>query len=59
MKKYIKPSIDIKEINVETLLADVSNGTGQSINETLSDDPITDESSILSRGSGNYSVWDD
>lgn len=51
MKKYIKPSIEIVKIETENLLLQAS--------KQLSSDPVTEESSILSRpeASSPYSIW--
>ena len=51
MKKYIKPQIEVSNIEVESLL----NGTSN-FNNTLQNDPINDQDAILSK---EYSFEDD
>ena len=52
MKKYIKPVMEVTEVEVGVILA----GSGISSDPT-SDDPINDNKEILARPS-NGSLWD-
>ena len=53
MKKYIKPSVDIVELENVSLMATSS---GNEVNTTLSDETLPDDVSFHSR---NFSLWDD
>lgn len=54
MKKYIKPVMEVTEVEVGVILA----GSGTTPSPTLSDDDIIDkESQVLARPS-NGSLWD-
>lgn len=52
MKKYIKPSVDIVELENVSLMA----ASGNEVNTTLSDETLPDDVSFHSR---NFSLWDD
>lgn len=53
-KKYMKPSLQVTEINMEAvLLAASANGCG------VSQDPASSDCEVLSRPMNQYSVWDD
>lgn len=52
MKKYIKPSVDIVELENVSLMATSS---GNEVNTTLSDDTPND----VSFHSRHFSLWDD
>ena len=51
MKKYIKPSMDIVELENVSLMA-----ASSEVNKTLSDETLPDDVSFHSR---NFSLWDD
>lgn len=51
MKKYIKPSVDIVELENVSLMA----ASGDEVNTTLSDETPND----VSFHSRNFSLWDD
>lgn len=51
MKKYIKPSVDIVELENVSLMA-----ASSEVNTTLSDETLPDDVSFHSR---NFSLWDD
>lgn len=53
MKKYIKPVMEITEVEVGVILA----GSGTTPSSTLSDETIDDEIEVLARPS-NGSLWD-
>lgn len=53
MKKYIKPVMEVTEVEVGVILA----GSGTSPNPTPSNDLIEDKTEILARPS-NGSLWD-
>lgn len=53
MKKYIKPVMEITEVEVGVILA----GSGTPSN-TTSDDLIIDDKEILARPSSGSSLWD-
>lgn len=58
MEKYIKPSIKVKEIEIESLLA--SESSVAPADQNLDDDnPINDASAIESKKFGNVSCWDE
>lgn len=52
MKKYIKPSVDIVELENVSLMA----ASGNEVNTTLSDETLPDDVSFHSR---HFSLWDD
>lgn len=53
MKKYIKPVMEVTEVEVGVILA----GSGTTPSPTPSNDPIDDATDILARPS-NGSLWD-
>lgn len=53
MKKYIKPVMEITEVEVGVILA----GSGTTPSPTLSDEIIDDANDVLARPS-NGSLWD-
>lgn len=53
MKKYIKPVMEVTEVEVGVILA----GSGTTPSPTLSDDIIDKESQVLARPSSG-SLWD-
>lgn len=53
MKKYIKPVMEITEVEVGVILA----GSGTTPSPTLSDETINNKSEFLARPS-NGSLWD-
>lgn len=56
MKKYIQPSIKVKEIELEAILA-ASETTPSS---KLQDEQIIDgETEVLSKEASSYEVWDE
>lgn len=58
MEKYIKPSIKVKEIELEAILA--GSDPKSPAEENLDDDnPINDASAIESKKFGNVSCWDE
>lgn len=57
MKKYIQPTIEVTEIEAETLMAaSATSSTG--ISDSPLSDPIDDANQILSRDH-NFSIWGD
>ena len=53
MKKYIKPVMEVTEVEVGVILA----GSGTTPSSTLYEEKITNESEFLARPS-NGSLWD-
>lgn len=53
MKKYIKPVMEVTEVEVGVILA----GSGTTPSNTTSDELIKDDAEILARPS-NGSLWD-
>ena len=53
MKKYIKPVMEVTEVEVGVILA----GSGTTPSPTLSDETIDDANAVLARPS-NGSLWD-
>lgn len=57
MKKYIEPTIKIKEIELEDMIAASPNGVSNDLNTDASE--ALDETTIQSKKIGNASFWDD
>ena len=53
-KKYMKQSVQVTEINMESDLLAAS-----AIGSTVSQDPAGSDYEVLSRPMNRYSVWDD
>lgn len=57
MEKYIKPTIKVKEIELETILA-ASNPTAPAETRLDDDNPVSDVTRIESKRN-NTSLWDE
>lgn len=57
MKKYIEPTIKVKEIEVEEILAASLNGVSNDLNSDSNE--ALDETTIQSKQFGNVSSWDE
>lgn len=53
-KEYMKPSVEVTEINMESALLAAS-----AIGSDVSPDPASSDYEVLSRPMNRYSVWDD
>ena len=59
MEKYMKPTIKVKEIEIESILAAVSGGDAPAEEELDDKNEIQDAAAIESKKYGNVSSWDD